>query len=124
MSCFIVHGGQISAIVQELADTNATPKLLTAMGRTLLEENWRAYRHRYGQDVDGLEGKKPWQRYRYAAPERYHGADQLARWASCLAYQLAEGDDYESTTAYKMIRPLVEQDQEGRDYLSWVMHAA
>lgn len=124
MSCFIVPERQVSAIVEELADTNANPKLLTAMGRTLLEANWRAYRHRYGADVDGLEGKQPWRRYRYTAPERYHGADQLARWASCLAYQLAEGDDHESTTAYKMIRPLVDQDQEGRDYLSWVMHAA
>lgn len=119
MSCFVIDDQQVSAIVRQIAGPDATNRKLTAMGRELLEENWRAYRDRYGENVDGLAGTEPWRDYHYAPPNSRVSVEQAARWASCLAYQLAQPSDWQTTKAYKTIEPLLDLDDPDMNGLSW-----
>lgn len=119
MSCFIVSDRHVSELVREILGSEASKKIRTKTGRMLLQENWRAYRCRYGEDVDGLEGKKPWTSYVYEEPPGIESRKQLARWAACLAYQLAEPADWEETEAYRFIKPLADENSSSNAGLSW-----
>lgn len=119
MTCFIVSNRHISELVREILWPETSKRALTKAGRMLLKENWRAYRCRYGDDVDGLEGKKPWMSYAYEEPSGMESRKQLARWAACLSHQLAEPPDWKETEAYKFIKLLADEDDSSNAGLSW-----
>ena len=106
MSAFQVSGTHVAAIVGTAAAFDPfLRESLPELAAVLVAENARAVRHRYGQRVqlDVIEVAESEIDHFRACPV---SPVQLLKLLDCLSYQLAEPDDWETTTAMQAIRRL------------------